>query len=608
MARTGVSSLLRAARAAQARQASLEDSIAAYEYDLSPKDQAAYDKYAGYLNRRLSLTQNTDPAKALNYQKTLTTANRSFTSSELSRATTQVMYGAIDDRSKLNTMLNLYQRALANGDENLAQRIESQAATLQNKILNTGRAGGGGGGGGDTATKKGINNQVSEIDRELKRLELDFSRNQMTDSAYIAKKTALYDAKNNVLSNAYSINQSTNELIPVRGMSISDAEDFYNKHNALQNNNDFQRLMANSANMPLDLAAARSQSFLRPQFNPATNQIDLQPKDIIGLRRATEFGSTTPFAISGMNIKNDEIKKEFAKAGYGKFASQVQGGKLKMDYIDPYTGEQRSADFYLGEQDGKKYAYTFGPDNVKYLLTSKGEVSPMISSARANKQVGELKDKLARGEITQQQYNEQIQNVETDYANPNLLNELSQQGQADADAQYLGLAGFGRKLGEAISPLASGFSRNIGSLFQKKQQSDLNTQLGKLAGELGTGNVLGALGTFASNPLGFLGNLGGVQSKIKEYEQKVQAKRAIDAENARREAERLQAENRRVVEESNRIIQQQRAAEAANRARSVVFKTPVIDYTKIADPDVRARTAIQEGLRNPFTGKGPFGF
>lgn len=607
MARTGVSSLLKAAKAAQARQASLEDSIASYEFDLSTKDQAAYDKYAAYLNKRLALTQNTDPAKALNYQKTLTTANRSFTSSELSRATTQVMYGAIDDRSKLNTMMNLYQRALANGDENLAQRIEMQAATLQNKILNAGRAGGGGGG-GDTATKKGINNQVSEIDRELRRLELDFSRNQMTDSAYIAKKTALYDAKNNVLSNAYSIDQRTNELIPVRGMSISDAESFYNEHNKLQNNNDFQRLMANSANMPLDLAAARSQSFLRPQFNPVTNQIDLQPKNIIGLRRATEFGSTTPFAISGMNIKDDEIKKEFLKAGYGKFASQVQGGKLKMDYIDPYTGEQRSADFYLGEQDGKKYAYTFGPDNVKYLLTSKGEVSPMISSARANKQIGELKDKLAKGEITQQQYNEQIQNVETDYANPNLLNELSQQGQADVDAQYLGLAGIGRKLGEAISPLASGFSRNIGSLFQKKQQSDLNTQLGKLAGELGTGNVLGALGTFASNPLGFLSNIGGLQSRFKQAQQQVEAKRAIDAENARREAERMQAENRRVVEESNRLIQQQRAAEQAARQKSVVFKTPVIDYTKITDPNVRARTAIQESLRNPFTGKGPFGF
>ena len=92
-----------------------------------------------------------------------------------------------------------------------------------------------------------------------------------------------------------------------------------------------------------------------------------------------------------------------------------------------------------------------------------------------------------------------------------------------------------------------------------------------------------------------------VQNEFPEWE-----KESIELE--RIEAERLQAETRRAIEESNRIREQQRAAESASQARSVVFKTPVIDYTKIANPDVRAITAIQEALRNPYTGKGPYGF
>ena len=89
---TSVSSLLKAAKAAQQKQYSLEDSIAAYEYDLSPKGQADFEKYSAHLGNRIKQYQDTDPLKALNYQKTITSANRSFTSSELSRATTQVLY------------------------------------------------------------------------------------------------------------------------------------------------------------------------------------------------------------------------------------------------------------------------------------------------------------------------------------------------------------------------------------------------------------------------------------------------------------------------------------------------------------------------------------
>lgn len=179
---TSVSSLLRAAKAAQQKQYSLEDSIAAYEYDLSPKTQADFEKYQAHLGNRIKQYQGTDPLKALNYQKTITSANRSFTSSELSRATTQVLYGNMDNGTKLNTMMNLYQRAIENGDENLAQRIEGQAAMLQQTMQRYGGGGGYGRGGGAEydAELKGIKDASSNFKRHEKLLQEEYRRGNIS--------------------------------------------------------------------------------------------------------------------------------------------------------------------------------------------------------------------------------------------------------------------------------------------------------------------------------------------------------------------------------------------------------------------------------------------
>ena len=177
---TSVSSLLRAARAAQQKQYALEDSIAAYEYDLSPKSQADFEKYQAHLGKRITQYQGTDPLKALNYQKTITSANRSFTSSELSRATTQVLYGNMDNGTKLNTMMSLYQRAVENGDQNLAQRIEGQAAMLQQTMQRFGGGGGGGGGAEDDPELRGIKKSADVAKRQIKLLEDEFRRGNIT--------------------------------------------------------------------------------------------------------------------------------------------------------------------------------------------------------------------------------------------------------------------------------------------------------------------------------------------------------------------------------------------------------------------------------------------
>lgn len=579
MARTGVSSLLKAAKAAQARQASLEDSIASYEFDLSTKDQAAYDKYASYLNKRLALTQNTDPAKALNYQKSLTTANRSFTSSELSRATTQVMYGAIDDRSKLNTMMNLYQRALANGDENLAQRIEMQAATLQNKILNAGRAGGGGGGtsAADKELKLNAENRAAQLENDLKTL-----------------KGGLKAGGNYALAQIESLGGGKNYFSSAKGI----IEDLANTYKSAADQATDPNVRQNFLEKYNKIVSGEQSFDVGFNKGKSLNEIN----QFIQQRSLGANPTRIQMGPSGATLVENKI------SGFGQYYKTPEGKVGFNPMTGQFTGKSYELASKKAESNLKKYGLSYKTDDQGYAT---------IENPQTGQQIVGTVDPY--GNILYQGIDEQgnpiMKRFVTSENKDEVVSQQEQQALAeggnpiDPNRAVLDTGGeIQRGLSNLLKPATSFFEKNIGSLFQKKQQSDLNTQLGKLAGELGTGNVFGALGTFASNPLGFLSNIGGLQSKVKQVQQQVEAKRAIDAENARREAERLQAENRRAVEESNRLIQQQRAAEEAARQRSVVFKAPTIDYTKIANPDVRAITAINEGLRNPFTGKGPFGF
>ncbi len=245
---TSVSSLLRAAKAAQAKQYSLEDSIAAYEYDLSPKTQEAFNKYSAHLENRIKQHQGTDPLKALNYQKTITSANRSFTSSELSRATTQVLYGNMDAGAKLNTMMQLYQRAVENGDENLAQRIEGQAASLQNSMARAGGGGGYGGGRGSSADPqvKGWKTAKGEFDNYIKNLEQKYRDGSITSKEFLGG----YKDKNGVeilglqgaIQNLESIRKDAEGYIS-SGQGDEDAMNFYSDLSGTLSSEKYQNFM-----------------------------------------------------------------------------------------------------------------------------------------------------------------------------------------------------------------------------------------------------------------------------------------------------------------------------------------------------------------------------
>lgn len=131
-----LSSLLSAAGAARKRQETLQDSIASYEWDLSPKTVEDYTKYSKLLGDRASTYSSTDPARALEYQKKITSAQRGLASQEITRAGMAVMEGRGTKMDKLQKFSDLARQAYESGDGALYQRLTSAGESLQVQIQN----------------------------------------------------------------------------------------------------------------------------------------------------------------------------------------------------------------------------------------------------------------------------------------------------------------------------------------------------------------------------------------------------------------------------------------------------------------------------------------
>lgn len=119
----GISSLLRSAAATRQKIQNQQDAQVAFEWDMSAQTYEDYIAYSKYLNEQSSKT--TDPSSRLTYANKIKSAQRSFTSNEIQRSTQSVMEGTSSIADKKNIIQNLYDRAVNNGDMNLAQNLVS---------------------------------------------------------------------------------------------------------------------------------------------------------------------------------------------------------------------------------------------------------------------------------------------------------------------------------------------------------------------------------------------------------------------------------------------------------------------------------------------------
>jgi hypothetical protein len=588
---TSVSNLLRAARAAQQKQYSLEDSIAAYEYDLSPKDSAAFEKYQAHLNNRIQQYQSIDPLKALNYQKTLTAANRSFTSAEISRATTQVLYGNIDNRTKLNTMIQLYQRALENGDENLAQRIEGQAAQLQYNMNRYygGRGygfsyGGGYGSGVGQQFKNSVNNQVKMLEDDLRTLRGslnsggNFALGQIESTG--GGRTYFSSAKGIIEQIANTYREAANQAEAFGDPQT--AQEYRQKYDAIvggEQKYDIGFAGKNNKKSLLDI-----NKFIEERdrgSNPTHLVVNADGSVSLARNPVANFGQYTRNADGSIdftekrNLFLDDAYRRALDVAQNRLRdkgidSKIQNGYLK--FLDKVTGQE-----VTGTVDPYGNILYHGIDDqgnpvMKRFVTSEGKDE--IVSRQEQEAILNNPNSFDQERVVLPPEEEFKRNV-NQYIRKTAANKM-------VEDIKKGVAGLGQSW--------DSFTKEFGGLFSLnpfQQQATIKRLQDKYSGVFR--KAVEGLGQSWDR---FVKEAGGMPS-LNPFQQ---VKRLQDQYSALQQAKELERRNQEIAfqrsnEIANRYLQQQRALEASTKARSVVFKPPQLPLPP--DPDARAIISIR---------------
>lgn len=171
------SSLIRSSASLQNEINSYNDSLAAYEYELSPKTAEDFAKYQDYLTGRINNLQSTgsvtDAQKALTLTRTLTSAVHSNVSSDIQRENIQVMSGNASLQDKYSTIVSQYTRAMGIGDLALAQSLESQAYSVSQSIQYQAQQAAAAGKALSEANATAQGNIVTSLDDSIKQLNND---------------------------------------------------------------------------------------------------------------------------------------------------------------------------------------------------------------------------------------------------------------------------------------------------------------------------------------------------------------------------------------------------------------------------------------------------
>lgn len=183
-----VSSLVSSARSAYEKQQSLQDQIEGINWDLSAKTSGDAQKYIDYLNGRAKSYEGIDPSKVLTLQQKTTSVNRAFVSAETGRLSNQVLEGNLSNTQKYQQLGGLYQQAMQNGDENLAQRLygtlDRLSMTIQNEQSAAASAGAAASSKAYSSYKSSIAKDIQYADAGIKALIRQKKSGEITDKEF----------------------------------------------------------------------------------------------------------------------------------------------------------------------------------------------------------------------------------------------------------------------------------------------------------------------------------------------------------------------------------------------------------------------------------------
>lgn len=129
-----ISSLLRSAESARAKQRNYEDSVIEFNWQNSAKTPDDWTEYQGFLSNR----QSTAPSgsEQLSYAKKLKSAEDTYVSAEIEREGIKILEGTGSLTDKLTKVSSLYERAVERGNYDLAQNLYKQGLGIQEQIMN----------------------------------------------------------------------------------------------------------------------------------------------------------------------------------------------------------------------------------------------------------------------------------------------------------------------------------------------------------------------------------------------------------------------------------------------------------------------------------------
>ena len=368
---SSVSSLLKQAQAAYERQQSYNDSIAAYEWELSAKTEQDWNKYQAYLKERQGKTN--DAAKKLEMEKKLTSTYRAFNSAEIQRASLAVNYGDINKTQKYNMMFGLLQRAYANGDFELAGNIESQMASLSVQIQNEanaaagyGRGGGGRGQSGYSKIQQDLRDFENKVDRAYQTgqpLVVDGKNTPLDASSYAVYQAQILKSKYDLLSaQAQDDPKYADDLSKLqkssewRGLIDSGLVQF-DENNNIQVSDGIKNL---AVSFKKDQYGNTYRSFVAPELTAdgkiqsglAKNASDRGQQLYVALRQGTNT-ETNPELRQRVAYQVDQFKMDGKdQQGVGAYQDLISGNKLLVQTEGDNRG-LRSTQYYdktLGRQ------------------------------------------------------------------------------------------------------------------------------------------------------------------------------------------------------------------------------------------------------------------
>ena len=162
---SNVSALVKSAGSAYNTIQNNNDTLAAYQFEIDGKTQAAWDTYSSYLNGRKANLTN-DPMKTISVNKAINTGFNGYRSAAIQQESQGINYGTSSLYDKRNKLDNLWQQAQAIGDQTTMNSIEMQRSGVDLQIQTQEAAAAKSANGGSSyETQAGVNAEKSFSDQ-----------------------------------------------------------------------------------------------------------------------------------------------------------------------------------------------------------------------------------------------------------------------------------------------------------------------------------------------------------------------------------------------------------------------------------------------------------